>query len=191
MKTINILALFAISIIASCWAVGCDKDEPTLPIKKSEHRTPPDLDKTSTLAWETVYCIGLLDHELFIGSKYLGIQNWPCISSPPPIYPAAVFPENSFGSTFDIEMAGLKNPIFVQTDFSIPFFSTIENPSAVNYIRFLKHMFQSEEYKSYSGPKLNLYRFTNLKNLDNLIKIFPENPCFAETLKSIAKDGSR
>ena len=184
MKIIKILSTFAIFIIACFGVVGCDKDEPA-PGNNPEENTTPD--KTCALAWDTIACNQLSVNELFIGSKYLGVQNWNCNGNPPSIYPAAVFPEEAFATTFDQEVSGKKNPIVVYTNFSDPFISTIENPSGVNYSRFLKSMLRSEEYKSNSEPKLNLYRCAKMNNLDSLIRIFPDNPSFAETFESIVK----
>ncbi len=48
-------------------------------------------------------------------------------------------------------------------------------------------MLRSEEYKSNSEPQLNLYRCAKMNNLDSLIRIFPDNPSFAETFESIVK----
>lgn len=184
MKIIKILSIFAILSIACFWIVGCDRDEPT-PGNNSDGNSPPD--KLGNLEWDTIVCNQLSVNELFIGSKYLGVQNWNCNGNPPHIYPAAVFPENTFGTTFDKEITGTKNPIIVYTNFSDPFISTIESPSGVNYSQFLKHMLRSEEYQSNSKPQLNLYRIANLNTLDSLIKIFSDNHSFAKTFENIVK----
>ena len=175
--------LTAVTYIIACFLIGgCNYDEPT-----PGNDSNPDSDKTCALAWDTIVCNQLSVNELFIGSKYLGVQNWNCNGNPPGIYPAAVFPEDAFATTFDKEVSGKKNPIVVYTNFSDPFISTIENPSGVNYSRFLKSMLRSEEYKSNSEPQLNLYRCAKMNDLDSLIKIFPDNPSFAETFESIVK----
>ncbi len=46
----------------------------------------------------------------------------------------------------------------------------------------MKSMLRSEEYKSNSEPQLNLYRCAKMNNLDSLIRIFPDNPSFAEDI---------
>lgn len=175
--------LTAVTYIIACFLIGgCNYDEPT-----PGNDSNPDSDKTCALAWDTIVCNQLSVNELFIGSKYLGVQNWNCNGNPPGIYPAAVFPEDAFATTFDKEVSGKKNPIVVYTNFSDPFISTIENPSGVNYSRFLKSMLRSEEYQSNSEPQLNLYRCAKMNTLDSFIKIFPDNPSFAETFESIVK----
>ncbi len=173
MRKISKILTAVTYIIVGFLIVGCNNDEPT-----PGNNPNPDSDKTCALAWDTIVCNQVSTNELFIGSKYLGIQNWNCNGNPPNIYPAAVFPEEAFASTFDKEVSGKKNPIVVYTTFSDPFISTIENPSGVNYSRFLKSMLRSEEYKSNSAPQLNLYRCVKMNNLDSLIKIFSGEPIF-------------
>lgn len=171
-----------IAVLLYC--ISCNNETPT-PI------VPPEgginTDKYQPNSWDTIICNQLSINEIFIGSKYLGIQNWDCVGNPPDIYPAAVFPKETFATAFDKEISGRKNPIVVYTNFSDPFISTIENPSGSSYRQYLKKMLKSEEYKSNSSPKLNLYRLANLNTLDSLVKMFPDNPSLAETLMSIVK----
>lgn len=44
------------------------------------------------------------DYEIDISSRYLGIQGWWCNANPPRIYVGAVFPKNTFATSFDKEI---------------------------------------------------------------------------------------
>ncbi len=137
--------------IACLTVVSCSNDEPTLS-NVNEEPISESNENTNTLVWDTIVCNQQSKNEIYIGSRYLGIQKWNCIGNPPDIYLGAVFPESTFGNVFDREVTGLKNPILAYTDFSDPFISTIENPSGANYNKFIKQVISSDEYKTSRKP---------------------------------------
>lgn len=134
------------------------------------------------IRWDNIVCNQISKNEIYIGSQFLGVQNRDCIGNPPQIYPSAIFPEESFATTFDKEVASAKNPITLYTDFSNPYIATIDHPSGVNYQHYLKNMLKSEEYVGNMKPHLHLLRIADLGTTDNITDIFPENPSLANTL---------
>ena len=110
------ILIAAISFISCLAVTSCSNDEPMMINVKTD--PIPDHNKNTLVAWDTIVCNQLSKNQIYIGSRYLGIQNWDCNGNPPSIYPGAVFPETSFGNHFDREVNGLKNPIVAYTDFS-------------------------------------------------------------------------
>lgn len=139
------------------------------------------------IKWDNIVYNQLSANEIFIGSQYLGIQNWDCISNPPQIYPSSVFPETTFAKSFDKEVNEAKRPITLYTDFSNPFISTMKQPSGVAYQHFVKDLIKSEEYVSNKQPHLHLYRLANITSVENLSKIFPDNENLAKSFQDIVK----
>ncbi len=178
----------AISFIACLTVVSCSNEEPTLSkININEEPISESNENTNSVVWDTIVYNQLSRNEIYIGSRYLGIQNWNCIGNPPDIYLGAVFPESTFGNVFDREVTALKNPILAYTDFSDPFISTIENPSGANYNKFIKRVVSSDEYKTSQKPQLNLFRVANITDLDSLGNVLTENKAFAETIQKVIK----
>lgn len=151
----------------------------------SEIRIIQEAASTEEINWDNIICNQLSANDIYIGGRYLGIQNWNCIGNPPEIYPSAVFPESSFANLFDNEITYAKRPIVLYTDFSDPFISTIEHPSGASYLRFLKELFNSEESSQIRQPQLHLFRLCNIASVDNINDIFPDNENIASTLKDI------
>lgn len=143
--------------------------------------------QNAKIDWDNIVCNQLSSNDLFIGSQYLGIQNWDCIGNPPQIYPSAVFPETTFAKSFDKEVNEAKRPISLYTDFSNPFVLTIKQPSGVAYQHFVKDLIKSEEYESSKQPHLHLYRLANISSVENLSKIFPDNGKLAKSLEDIVR----
>lgn len=143
--------------------------------------------QNAKIGWDNIVCNQVSSNDLFIGSQYLGIQNWDCIGDPPQIYPSAVFPDKTFAKSFDKEVNETKRPITLYTDFSNPFISTIKQPSGVTYQHFVKDLIKSEEYESNNQPHLHLYRLANIISVENLSKIFPDNGKLVKTLEDIVK----
>ena len=143
--------------------------------------------QNAKIDWDNIVCNRLSSNGLFIGSQYLGIQNWDCIGNPPQIYPSAVFPETTFAKSFDKEVNEAKRPISLYTDFSNPFVSIIKQPSGRAYQHFVKDLIKSEEYESSKQPHLHLYRLANISSVENLSKIFPDNGKLAKSLEDIVK----
>ncbi len=186
MNLINKLLATAISSIACLTVVSCSNEEPTL--SKINEELKSECNENSNIAvWDTIVCNQLSKNEIYIGSRYMGIQNWNCIGNPPQIYLGAVFPESTFGNIFDKEVTGSKNTILAYTDFSDPFISTIENPSGVNYNKFLKQVIRSEEYKTSKKPQLNLFRVANITDLDSLSNVLEDNKAFSKTIQEVIK----
>lgn len=137
------------------------------------------------IQWDYIFSSPVSTNDIFIGSRYLGIQNWNCSGNAPQIYPSAVFPASTFATTFDKEFVGEKNPITLYTDFSDPFMAEIKQPSMVNYIRFLKEMQASEEYVKEATPSLNRFRLADLGAPDNIKNVFSDNPRLADAFCEI------
>lgn len=135
--------------------------------------------------WDNIICDQLSINEIYIGYQYLGIQNWHCFGSPPPIYPSAIFPETSFAKSFDIEVTERFRSVSLYTDFNDPYISTLQHPSGVNYLKFIKDVLKSEEYQRYKQPGLNLFRFAEIGSVENLKRVFPNNSKLALTLQDI------
>ena len=176
----------AISCVACFTIISCSNDEPILSNVK-DVPVSESFKKTNTVAWDTIVCNQLSKNQIYIGSRYLGIQNWDCNGNPPSIYLGAVFPEASFGNLFDREVNGLKNPIVAYTDFSDPFISTIENPSGAGYNKYIKDVIHSEEYKTNKAPQLDLFRITNITDLDSLSDVLTDNKAFAEKIREVVE----
>lgn len=181
----NKILITAISFI-SCFAVtSCSNDEPMMINVKTD--PIPEYNKHTSVAWDTIVCNQLSKNQIYIGSRYLGIQNWDCNGNPPSIYLGAVFPEDSFGNLFDREVNGLKNPIEAYTDFSDPFISIIEKPSGAGYNKYVKDALRSEEYKTSKAPQLDLFRFTNITDLDYLSDVLSDNRAFSEKIREVVE----
>ena len=176
----------AISCVACFTIVSCSNDEPILSNVK-DVPVSESFKKTNTVAWDTIVCNQLSKNQIYIGSRYLGIQNWDCNGNPPSIYLGAVFPETSFGNLFDREVVGLKNPIVAYTDFSDPFISTIEKPSGAGYNKYVKDAICSEEYKTSKAPQLDLFRIANITDLDSLSDVLTNTKAFAEKIRDVVE----
>ncbi len=191
MNIINKGLATAISCVACLAIVSCSNDEP-MPNKINDETISESIEdsymsNTNTVVWDTIVSNQLSKNEIFIGSRYLGIQNWNCIGNPADIYLGAVFPESTFGNNFDREVTGSKNPILAYTDFSDPFISTIENPSGANYNKFIKQIIRSDEYTTTKKPQLNLFRIANISNLDSLRNLFKYNKDFAKAIQEVVE----
>lgn len=153
--------------------------------------TRKSMNVTESIKWEDIVNNQTSPNEIFIGFKYLGIQNWNCPGNPPNIYPSAIFPETTFCRSFDKEVIAQKNPVTLYTDFSNPFIQTMTQPSGVDYQHFVKDMLKSEEFGDNMTPRLHLLRVANLGNPDNLPFVFSENYAVATRLLNIIKEKIR
>ena len=90
MNLINRVLMTAISCIACFTIVSCSNDEPILSNVK-DAPISESFKNTNTVVWDTIVCNQLSKNQIYIGSRYLGIQNWDCNGNPPGIYPGAVF----------------------------------------------------------------------------------------------------
>nr|WP_321486661.1 hypothetical protein [uncultured Draconibacterium sp.] len=84
----SILACIVLLLMVS----SCDKDE-------IEGTSPPE-PKSFSLQWDRFIDNSAENTDIFIGTKYIGIQGWP-LANPPYIYVGAIFPQNAFASSFD------------------------------------------------------------------------------------------
>ena len=135
------------------------------------------------IKWDNIVYNQLSANEIFIGSQYLGIQNWDCIGNPPQIYPSAVFPKTTFAKSFDKEVNDKKRSITLYTDFSNPFISTIDHPTGTTYQQYIKNLLKSEEYDRNDRPILHMFRMANIESYENISKIFPETGELAKLYK--------
>lgn len=170
-----------IYLILSVAAISCDSDGPIPNEKPSE----PDVSLSNK--WDTIYCAIKPEKEIYIGRRFVGVQNWPHNSNPPSIYVDAVYPEESFGTNFDKEVTGEKNPVTLYTDFSDPYVETINAPSGKAYLQFIKGMLKSDEYAGDNTPAIDLYRIKQLKSLSKAEECFPDNKTLGETICKIAE----
>ena len=188
----NKVLTMIISVMSGIALISCSNEEPSISDVKviAKADSIPESIKHSTVEWDTIVCNQLSKDQIYIGSRYLGIQNWDSHGNPPSIYPGAVFPEASFGNLFDREVNCFKNPIVAYTDFSDPFISTIDNPSGAAYNKYIKQAIRSEEYKSSKTPQLNLFRVTNITELDSLDEVLTDNKAFATAIREVIRQDS-
>ena len=80
----------------------------------------------TTLVWDT-FIDDSKEDEIDISSKYNGVQGWWDIANTPYIYVGAVFPENSFATSFDKEITDKKQPINLCFDFTEPYIAMMND----------------------------------------------------------------
>lgn len=128
------------------------------------------------------------DAELDISTKYLGIQGWQCIANPPHLYIGATFPTNTFGTSFDKEMANEKYPINLIFHFTKPYITRMDIVKGSEYLYKIKEAIKSEEYSNLPiSTRPYIVKLAELKELDNIEFCFAENKEFGKTLKKICK----
>ncbi len=125
---------------------------------------------------------------IFIGTKYIGVQNWSLVAEPPYIYVGATFPQNSFATTFDAEVKGNKQAVDLTFNFSSPCLSVMENVKGTQYLQKLKEALASDEYKNHMpASRPYIAKLADLKSLSNLESCFSDNKKFANTFEKIAR----
>lgn len=128
--------------------------------------------------------------DIFIGTQYIGIQNWSLIANPPYIYVGATFPKNAFAASFDREFKGNKHPIDLTFNFKHPedYMTRMETISGIQYLKKIKEARNSEEYKNYTPPtEPYMGKIADLQSLSNLESCFPEHKDFGKMLEKVAK----
>lgn len=180
MRSFLFLTLFSTAAVffSSCEKGDCDNPLPLEP--------KPEI---FSVQWDNI-----IDHstenstDIFIGTQYIGVQNWPLIAHTPYIYVGATFPTNAFATSFDREFKGNKHSIDVTFNFSEPYITHMETISGIEYLKKIKEVLKSEEYKNYTFPtKPYLVKIADLKSLSNLESCFPENKNFGSTLERMGK----
>ncbi len=172
----SILACIVLLLMIS----SCDKDE-------MEGTLPPEPESFS-LQWDSFIDNSAENTDIFIGTKYIGIQGWPLVANPPYIYVGATFPKNAFASSFDGEVKGNKKPVDLTFNFPTPYTTTVEEVKGTEYLRKLKEAMNSEEYKNYTLPtRPYIAKLAKLNSLANLDSCFSENKDFGNTFERIAK----
>lgn len=147
--------------------------------------------ENSPVQWDN-----LIDHstenntDIFIGTQYIGVQNWPLIAHAPNLYVGATFPQKAFATSFDREFKGNKHPIDLTFNFKHPaeYITSMEAISGIEFLKKIKEARNSEEYKNYippTGPYIA--KIADLKSISNLESCFPEYKDFGKTLETIAK----
>ena len=176
--------LFLVTVILLS---ACNKEDHNNPLISEPEPKP----ETFSVQWDN-----LIDHstenstDIFIGTQYIGIQNWPLIAHAPYIFVGATFPKNAFATSFDREFKGNKHPINLTFNFKHPanYITCMETISGIEYKKKIKEAMKSEEYKSYTPPtKPYIAKIADLKSLSNLESCFPENKNFGNTLEKIGK----
>lgn len=180
----------AIILLLSCTILySCSKEEVAL--SNGNDSSQESTTEEYTPRWNSVIDNSIPDNgPIFIGSKYLGVQNFPCISTPPSLYVGAVFPESSFATTFDKECTKPKHKINLTFDFSNPFLAEI-TPQWIEYLKMMKNVQVSDEWKqnNQSGCKFQPYRIrtADLKSLQDIETLLADNACFGKALEEIIK----
>lgn len=163
--------------------IGCDKDE-VLPDK---HQNTEKEGVVSPPQWD-ILIDNNSDDETDISSKYLGIQGWWSIANPPAIYVGAVFPKNSFATSFDREVREQKYPIPLTFSFQIPYMTTMEDVRHYEYLKKMKEAVKSEEYKNFKYPvRPYLVKLAALKKMSDLSFCIDDNDEFVNTLIKIGE----
>lgn len=138
--------------------------------------------------WDSFIDNSTENSDIFIGTKYIGVQNWPLAANPPYIYIGATFPKESFADTFDKEVRGNKHPIDLTFSLPVPYTTSMKNVSGIEYMQKLKEVMKSEEYKSYTpSTKPYIAKLANIKSFPNLEGCFPDNKRFGKLVEIIAK----
>ena len=138
--------LFLVTVILLS---ACNKEDHNNPLISEPEPKP----ETFSVQWDN-----LIDHstenstDIFIGTQYIGVQNWPLIAHAPYIFVGATFPKNAFATSFDREFKGNKHPINLTFNFKHPanYITCMETISGIEYKKKIKEAMKSEEYKSYT-----------------------------------------
>ena len=174
------LLLLSLSIFGM---IGCDKDE-ALPDK---HQNTEKEEVVSSPQWD-ILIDNSSDDETDISSKYLGIQGWWSIANPPAIYVGAVFPKNSFATSFDREVREQKYPIPLTFSFQTPYMTTMEDVGHHEYLKKMKEAVKSEEYKNFKYPvRPYLVKLAALNKMSDLSFCIDDNDEFVNTLIKIGE----
>ncbi len=170
-----LVCIVLLSMMSSC---GKDEIENTLPPKPENF----------SLQWDNFIDNSAENTDIFIGTRYIGIQGWPLVANPPYIYVGATFPKNAFASSFDGEVKGNKKPVDLTFNFPTSYTTSMEEVKGTDYLKKLKGAMSSEEYKSYTPPtRPYIAKLAKLNSLDNLDSCFSENKDFGNTFERIAK----
>ena len=141
-----------------------------------------------SVQWDSFIDNSAENTDIFIGTKYIGIQGWPLVANPPYTYVGATFPKNAFASSFDEEVKGNKQPLDLTFNFPAPYTTGMEEVKGTDYLKKLKEAMSSEEYKSYTPPtRPYIAKLAKLNSLVNLDSCFSENKDFGNTFERIAK----
>ncbi len=157
-------------------------------LSKEKKDTLPSDPEEFSLQWDSFIDNSAENTDIFIGTKYIGIQGWPLLANPPYIYAGATFPKNAFASSFDGEVRGNKNPVDLTFNFPVPYTTGMEEVKGTEYLQKLKEAMNSEEYKSYTPPiRPYIAKLAKLNSLANLDSCFSENKDFGNAFERIAK----
>lgn len=139
----------------------------------------------TTLVWDT-FIDDSKEDEIDISSKYNGVQGWWDIANTPYIYVGAVFPENSFATSFDKEITDKKQPINLCFDFTEPYIAMMNDVRQNEYNKIIKEVIRSKEYQNFKYPtRPYIAKLTELKSLENVELYIDDNENFASILKKM------
>lgn len=139
----------------------------------------------TTLVWDT-FIDDSKEDEIDISSKYNGVQGWWDIANTPYIYVGAVFPENSFATSFDKEITGKKQSINLCFDFTEPYIAMMNDVRQNEYNKIIKEVIRSKEYQNFKYPtRPYIAKLTELKSLENVELYIDDNENFASILKKM------
>lgn len=181
----------SLCITVSSFFIACEKEEQLInrnnePLpQEPEDNTVPD---EFSLRWETLIDDSRNENDFLISTRYLGIQGWSCLATPPHLYVGATFPQSTFATSFDKEVVDKKYPIDLTFDFPVPYTTRMETVKGSEYLQKIKDAIRSEEYQSYTSPRRpHLVRFAALNSLSDIQACFPDNEGFGHTLQRIGQ----
>jgi len=126
------------------------------------------------------------DGELFIGDKFISVENR-FIITPPPLYVGAAYNEKDFGTSFSPEITDARNSIDIVFNFHVPFTGTInQEHGSIGYKTLLAESLSSKQYKEYIKNKHSPYeiRLAEIYSNQDIRKVFSKNTKLGEIISS-------
>lgn len=129
-----------------------------------------------TFEWDYQFST-VTENDLFIGDKYISVNNR-YITTPPPLYIGAAYSEKDFGTSFKPEITAPKNSLDVIFDFTQPFTVTIDKESgSIGYKELLADALESKQYKAYIHNRLSPFdmKMVEVYTSEDIEKALPNN----------------
>lgn len=135
--------------------------------------------------WDYTFTPGT-DDQLFIGDKFISVENR-FVVTPPPLYIGAAYNKKDFGTSFSPEITNAKNPIDIIFNFHVPFTGTVnQEHGSVGYKTLLAESLKSKQYKEYIKNKHSPYeiRLTEIFSNQDIQKAFSNNTKLGEIISN-------
>lgn len=129
------------------------------------------------------------DEQLFIGDRFISVENRFTIT-PPPLYVGAAYNEKDFGTSFSPEITNARNPIDIVFNFHIPFTGTVnQEHGSIGYKTLLAESLNSKQYKEYIKNKHSPYeiRLAEIYSNQDIRKVFSNNTKLGEIISGEIK----